>query len=130
MRAVASDQNTERSTPSSRRPPDREPLSERVIELTAERLGVVATARKIALLEELTHGEAGVQELADRVGLPHQNVSHNLTLLWRAGILSRRSEGKTTIYAIEEWSAWWVVEQIARLVQDSLDERHAQPSAA
>ena len=117
--------NTDRSTP-----PSRAPLSGQVIELTAQRLGVVATARKIALLEELTHGEAGVQELADRVDLPHQNVSHNLTLLWRAGIVTRRSEGKATLYAIEDWSTWWVVEQIARLVQSSLDEREAQPSAA
>lgn len=96
--------------------------------MTAERLRVLATARRIALLEELAHGEAGVQELADRVGFPHQNVSHNLTLLWRAGILSRRSECKMTLYAIEDWSAWWVVEQIARLAQSRLDEQGAQPS--
>jgi DNA-binding transcriptional ArsR family regulator len=127
---MEADPNTGRSTPPSRRPPAREPLSERAIELTAQRLGVVATARRIALLEALTHGEAGVQELADRVGLPHQNVSHNLTLLWRAGILTRRSEGKSTLYAIEDWGAWWVVEQVARLVQSSIDERDAQPSAA
>jgi DNA-binding transcriptional ArsR family regulator len=125
MESMETGPNTDRSTP-----PSRAPLSGQVIELTAQRLGVVATARKIALLEELTHGEAGVQDLADRVGLPHQNVSHNLTLLWRAGIVTRRSEGKATLYAIEDWSTWWVVEQIAQLVQSSLDEPDAQPSAA
>lgn len=115
---MANQPNNENSTP-----PSREPLSERTIELTAQRLAVVATARRIALLEALTQGEAGVQELADRVGLPHQNVSHNLTLLWRAGFLARRSECKRTLYAIEDWSAWWVVEQIARLVQSCQDRQ-------
>lgn len=89
------------------------------MELTAQRLGVIAKGKRIALLQALNDGEAGVQELADRVGLAHQNASHHLALLWKAGILSRRHEGTMTLYAIEDWSAWWVVEQIAGWVQSS-----------
>lgn len=89
----------------------------------------MAKAKRIALLEALNDGEAGVQELADRVGLPHQNASHHLTLLWQAGILSRRREGSMTIYTVADWSAWWVVEQIARWVQSCLDEQGAQAPA-
>lgn len=96
------------------------------MELTAQRLRVMAKAKRIALLEALNEGEAGVQELADRVGLPHQNASHHLTLLWQAGILSRRREGSMTLYTVTDWSVWWVVEQIARWVQSCLDEQGAQ----
>lgn len=94
----------------------REPLSERVRELTAERLRVLAKAKSIALLEALNDGEASVQELADRLGLAHQNASHHLALLWRAKILKRRSESTMTLYAIDDWSAWWTVDQVARSV--------------
>lgn len=114
---------------SARRPARREPLPEEVVELTAQRLRVMAKAKRIALLEALNDGEAGVQELADRVGLPHQNASHHLTLLWQAGILSRRREGSMTLYTVSDWSAWWVVEQIARWVQSCLDEQGAQAPA-
>ncbi len=69
------------------------------------------------MLEALNDGEAAVQELADRVGLPHQNASHHLHLLWQAGIISRRREGALTLYTVADWSAWWVVEQIAGWVQ-------------
>lgn len=100
----------------------REPLPEEVVGLTAERLRVMARAKRIALLQALSDGEAGVQELADRVGLAHQNASHHLALLWKAGILSRRCEGTMTLYTMEDWSAWWVVEQIARWVQSSFEE--------
>lgn len=93
-----------------------QPLSQRVIELSAERLRVMAERNRIALLAALREGEAGVQELADRVGLPHQNASHHLSIMWRAGLLTRRREGTVTLYAIEDWSAWWVVEQIAGVV--------------
>lgn len=99
----------------------RERLSEQVREQAAGRLAVLAKAKSIALLEALSEGEAGVQELADRIGVAHQNASHHLALLWRAGILSRRSEAARTIYAIEDWSAWWIVEQIARLSEPEAD---------
>jgi DNA-binding transcriptional ArsR family regulator len=115
---------------SPRRPQVREPLPEEVVELTAERLRVVAKAKRIALLEALRDGEATVQELADRVGLAHQNASHHLALLWQAGILSRRHEATTTLYAIDDWSAWWVVEQVAGWLQQScLEQQDGQASA-
>lgn len=103
--------------------PSRESLPERVIDLTARRLWLVTEPKRIALLEALSEGEASVQDLADRVGLAHQNASHHLTYLWKAGVLSRRNEGTTTLYAISDWTAWWVVEQIARWVQSDLDEQ-------
>jgi DNA-binding transcriptional ArsR family regulator len=104
-------------------PRRREPLTEEVVELTAERLKVIAKVKSIALLDALKDGEATVQDLADRVGLAHQNASHHLALLRRAGILTRRTEGPATFYAIEDWSAWWVVEQMASLSRSLLEER-------
>ncbi len=91
----------------------REPLGAELVELTAQRLRAIAEPNRIVLLEALSDGEAGVQELGDHVGLPQQNVSHHLALLWREGILTRRSEGRTTLYGIDDWGAWWVIEQIA-----------------
>ncbi len=116
------DPSTNGRTSSSRRTPACERLPERLAELTAEYLQAIAEPHRIALLGALTSGEAGVQELADRVELPHQNTSHHLAPLWRAGILTRRSEGTGTVYEIEDWSAWWVVEQISDWLRPRLDE--------
>jgi DNA-binding transcriptional ArsR family regulator len=107
----------------------REQLPEQVVELTAQRLRVIAEPNRIVLLEALSDGEAGVQELADRLDLPHQNVSHHLTRLHQAGMVSRRRDGAATRYAVTDWSAWWVVEQIARLVQSGQDEERGQAPA-
>ena len=97
-------------------------LSRQAIELSAERLRVIAEANRIALLEALNEGEAGVQELADRIGASHQNVSRHLGVLHQAGIVSRRREGAESRYALIDWTGWWVVEQIARSVAEALDE--------
>jgi DNA-binding transcriptional ArsR family regulator len=103
----------------------REALPKDVVELTAQRLRVMAEPTRIALLEALNRGEAGVQELADQVGLSHQAASHHLNVLWRAGILARRRVGTMTLYSVSDWSAWWVIEQIARWVQSCQDEQGA-----
>ena len=103
-------------------PRARESLTPQIIELTAERLRVVAEPNRIALLGALSEGEAGVQELAERVGIPYQNTSHHLILLRQAGILTRRRLGKAYLYAIEDWSAWWVVGQIARWMRSTPEQ--------
>ncbi len=95
----------------------RQPLGREVIAQIAQRLRVVADPNRIALLEALGSEEASVQELSDQIDLPHQNASHHLALLWREGILTRRTEGRTTLYAVEDWTAWWVIEELARSLQ-------------
>jgi DNA-binding transcriptional ArsR family regulator len=103
----------------------REPLPPEIVELTARRLCVMAHPSRIALLELLNDGEAGVQELADAVGLPHQIASRHLAILHQAGMLSRRRLGAKTLYTVTDWSAWWVIEQIARWVESCQDEQGA-----
>jgi DNA-binding transcriptional ArsR family regulator len=112
------------------RPRRQEPLSVQVVELTAERLRLMAEPKRIALLEALNDGEAGVQELADRIGAPHQNVSHHMGLLHQAGLVSRRREGPSARYAVTDWSAWWVIEQIGRWVESCLEDQQCEPGPA
>jgi DNA-binding transcriptional ArsR family regulator len=116
---------TSKHSSSAGRTQSRESLPEDVVELTAQRLRVMAEPNRISLLEALNTGEAGVQELADVVGLPHQTASHHLNLLWRAGVLARRRVGTVALYSVSDWSAWWVIEQIARWVQSCQDEQGA-----
>jgi ArsR family transcriptional regulator len=101
-------------------------LDHGVIEETASRLRILGDAKRIALLEALAaEGEASVQELADRICVSHQNASHHLSLLRRAGVVGRRVDGPTSIYAIEDWTAWWVVSQLTGLLsEETASDRH------
>ncbi len=95
------------------------PLPAEIVELTALRLRVIADPTRIALLEALNDGDAAVCDLADRVGLAQQSASHHLLVLHQAGIVSRRREGKLSLYSVADWSAWWVIEQLARSAEPS-----------
>lgn len=99
-------------------------LPRQVIELTAERLRVIAEPNRIALLEALNaSGEASVQALADCIGASHQKASKHLAVLYGAGMVSRRrGEGTIVLYALTDWTGWWVVEQIARWVHSGFEK--------
>ena len=103
--------------------PARAALDRVVAEQIASSLRILGDTKRIALLEALaTGGEASVQELADRISVSHQNASHHLSLLRRSGVIGRRVDGPTSMYAIEDWTAWWVVSQLAGLVtEDDVD---------
>lgn len=96
----------------------REALAPHTIEAISARLAALASPSRIALLQALREGERSVQVLADAVDLTHRNASGHLAVLFRAGLLTRRTEGTSTFYAIEDWSAWWFIEQAARSVSD------------
>jgi len=98
-------------------------LPDQLAEPIAEYLQAIAEPHRIALLGALAGGEASVQELSERVGIPYQNTSRHLIVLRQAGILSRRKLGKANLYAIEDWSASWVLGQIASWMRSNRDEQ-------
>jgi hypothetical protein len=46
-----------------------------------------------------------------------------MALLHQAGMVSRRREGPSARYAVADWSAWWVIEQIGRCVEPELEDQ-------
>jgi DNA-binding transcriptional ArsR family regulator len=102
--------------------PLRRPLPDEAIEVIAARLRVIAEPMRIRLMGLLDQGDAGVQELAARLGTTPQNVSRHLGVLYQAGIVSRRRDGTGVRYSLVDWTGWWLVEQIGASVLSQLDE--------
>jgi DNA-binding transcriptional ArsR family regulator len=100
----------------------RRPLPDEAIELIAARLRVIAEPTRIRLMGLLDQGDAGVQELAARLGTTHQNVSRHLGVLHKAGMVSRRRDATGLRYSLVDWTGWWLVEQIGASVLSQLDE--------
>jgi DNA-binding transcriptional ArsR family regulator len=100
----------------------RRPLPDEAMEVIAARLRVIAEPTRIRLMGMLDQGDAGVQELATRLGTTHQNVSRHLGVLHQAGMVSRRREGTGVRYSLVDWTGWWLVEQIGASVLSRLDE--------
>lgn len=81
----------------SRRAPD---MSEPLYKLKAEFFKTLGHPARIRLLELLVERDRTVSELLPEVGLEPSNLSQQLAVLRRAGVVVTAKEGSTVIYSI------------------------------
>ena len=66
----------------------------------AEVAKALGHGRRLEILELLAQGERSVDSLAGRAGLPIANASQHLRLMWGAGPLASRRDGKRILYRL------------------------------
>lgn len=93
------------------------PLPEPVVELVARRFRILGEPMRIRILERLRDGGATVQELTDALAASQQNVSKHLNILLDAGIVTRRKEGTSAVYAIADPSVYLLCESVCGSLQ-------------
>ncbi|UXU74314.1 MULTISPECIES: ArsR/SmtB family transcription factor [unclassified Paracoccus (in: a-proteobacteria)] len=76
-------------------------LQQRAEEVAA-RLGLVANAKRLLILCELTQGERSVGALQQAVGLSQSALSQHLAKLREANVVATRREGQTIYYRISD----------------------------
>ena len=77
-----------------------DPPTLETVEDVARRLRALAEPVRLRILYELRQGERSVSELVEHMGCSQPNVSRHLAQLHRAGMVTRRKEGKTVYYAV------------------------------
>lgn len=78
------------------------PLSEKTLELVAERFRLLGDPLRLRLLQSLERGERSVADLVAATGATQANVSKHLQLMLRGGVLQRRREGLFVYYSIRD----------------------------
>lgn len=100
------------------------PLGDPLAELVAARLRILGQPLRVRLIDHLDHrGESRVQALADDLEMSQQNASKHLIALWRAGVLTRRHEGRVTIYQLADSEALVTIERTALTIANQLLRR-------
>jgi DNA-binding transcriptional ArsR family regulator len=77
----------------------------RVFEVAAELFGVLSSPLRLRIVSALCSGELSVGQLLERVPTTQPNMSQHLSVLYRAGVLTRRREGTQVVYRIGNASA-------------------------
>ena len=93
------------------------PLPDPVVELVARRFRVLGEPMRIRILERLRGGEQTVQELTDAINASQQNISKHLNSLLDAGLVARRKEGTSALYAIADDSVFALCENVCGSLQ-------------
>jgi DNA-binding transcriptional ArsR family regulator len=97
-------------------------VPQEVVHQVAEYFSILSEPMRLRILNLLRGGEKCVQELVDATETSQANVSKHLKVMWQAGILSRRSEGTSAYYRVEDG----LIFDLCNLVCDRLANRIEQ----
>jgi len=79
---------------------------------------------RIRILEELTHGTRGVQELRDRLGVAQPLVSQQLAVLRAHGIVTATKQGLWVRYALRDPLVGELLRVARRIFSNQLSSSH------
>ena len=94
-------------------------VPQEVVQQVAEYFSILSEPMRLRILNLLREGEKCVQELVEATATSQANVSKHLKVMLQAGILSRRSEGTSAYYKVEDE----LIFELCNLVCDRLATR-------
>lgn len=100
--------------------PDTTPTE--VVQQVAEYFSVLSEPTRLRILNVLREGEKCVQELVEATSTSQANVSKHLKVMVQAGILTRRTEGTSAFYKVDDE----LIYELCNLVCDRLATRIEQ----
>jgi DNA-binding transcriptional ArsR family regulator len=95
-----------------------------ILERASRYFSLLAEPPRLRILQVVCDKECSVQEIVGQTSLPQPNVSRHLSILFNAGVLSRRREGTFVFYKVSDP----LVTQLCRTVCAHLaTSEHAKP---
>ena len=80
---------------------------------------------RVQVLEQLAGGERSVGSLAEVLGADLSNLSQQLGVLRRAGVVATRREGNTIFYGLRDPGVAELLAISKRMLVSSLEDSHA-----
>ncbi|MBC7442831.1 MAG: winged helix-turn-helix transcriptional regulator [Ramlibacter sp.] len=80
---------------------------------------------RVQVLEQLADGERSVGSLAEALGAELSNLSQQLGVLRRAGVVVTRREGNTIYYALRDADVAELLAVAKRMLVATLEDSHA-----
>jgi DNA-binding transcriptional ArsR family regulator len=99
-----------------------EQMSEAALELIAERFSLLANPSRLMLLQHICAQERTVSELVKLTGFKQANVSKQLGMLDRGGLVKRRVDGNRVFYVLADAA----LPRLCEVMQDSLAARQKE----
>jgi len=94
-------------------------------QLKAELFKSLGHPLRVQVLEQLVGGERSVGSLAEVLGSELSNLSQQLGVLRRAGVVVTRREGNTIFYAVRDAGVSELLAVAKRMLVASLEDSHA-----
>lgn len=110
------------------KPADR--MSDRMLELIAGRFRTLGEPYRLRILQVLEAGERSVGELVEDLDGNQSNVSKHLRVLYEGGLVTRRREGTSILYAIGDPMVFKLCELVCRNAEERTRQELEEISAS
>jgi ArsR family transcriptional regulator, virulence genes transcriptional regulator len=94
-----------------------------IYRLHAEFCKTLSDANRLLIITELAKGEAAVNELARRLGLPQSNISKHLGLMKEHALVEFRREGSTLYYRLSDRRIFNAIKLLIEAQGDLIEKR-------
>jgi ArsR family transcriptional regulator len=96
------------------------PLSDKTLDMVAERFRLLGDPLRLRLLQTLEQREMSVAQLVAATGASQANVSKHLQLMLRGGVVQRRREGLFVYYSVSDPKVFQLCDVVCGSLADRL----------
>lgn len=82
----------------------------------AELFGVLSAPIRLQVISTLCDGEKNVSQLLEEIGVSQPNMSQQLSMMYRAGVLAKRRHGAQIFYRIADETAMHVCRSVCNQI--------------
>ena len=88
----------------------------KVFEQAAELFGVLSTPVRLRVISALCDGEKNVSQLLEKIDVSQSNMSQQLNMMYRAGVLTKRRDGAQIFYRVANETAMRVCRSVCNQI--------------
>lgn len=103
-------------------------INTHIVERAADLFSLLSTPVRLRIVLQLCSGEKSVSELLVALKVGQPNVSQHLTMMYRAGLVSRRKQGAQVFYRIANDSVIAVCKTVCTQVATDMGKKLLTPA--
>jgi DNA-binding transcriptional ArsR family regulator len=98
-------------------------MDERVLELKAEILKVLAQPTRLKILELIRNGEKCICEIVPALNGEQSNISRHISLMQKSNLVSTRKDGVRVLVKVKDPRVFEVLDSISTILKNQMSEQ-------
>jgi len=98
-------------------------MEERILELKAEVLKVLAQPTRLKILELLRNGERCICEIVPAINGEQSNISRHISLMQKSHLVTTRKDGVKVMVNVKDPKIFEILDKVAAILKSQMKEQ-------
>jgi DNA-binding transcriptional ArsR family regulator len=100
-----------------------ESMEDKILELKAEVLKVLAQPTRLKILELLRNGERCICEIVPAINGEQSNISRHISLMQKSHLVATRKDGVKVMVKVKDHRIFEILDSISTILKNQMDEQ-------